>query len=192
MIDAGGPMISGLWMNKSTGKVVNVRDSVQDGDNMIIMTDSGTISMNEFSRDYIQVSDEIYDESGKVIENKPVDMSEISSEDDRRNVNIQSVGLDAVRKEFYNNKDEDVIIPKKDTAKNPNFEIIDKLFSKINSEPVIDVMLTWQDYPRAEVSTLVKYLDIKATDIGSYIREKYITDEMINEAISDYLNIATV
>jgi signal recognition particle GTPase len=32
--------------------------------------------MEVFSRDYIQASDEIYDESGKVIDNKPMEMDE--------------------------------------------------------------------------------------------------------------------
>ena len=68
----GGIGISGRWLNKRTGQTINIRNSVMDGDNMIIITDKGQISMTEFSRDYIQASDDIYDETGKVIGHEEV------------------------------------------------------------------------------------------------------------------------
>jgi len=75
--------ISGKWFNKTTGKIINVRDSIIDGDNMIIVTDVGNMNMNEFSDNYIQMSDDIYDEAGHKIDNEKVNISHIEI-DNRR------------------------------------------------------------------------------------------------------------
>ena len=53
MVDFGsgptGAMISGKWVNKLTGQVINVRDSFMDGDNLIIMSDKGQINGTDFT-----------------------------------------------------------------------------------------------------------------------------------------------
>ena len=51
--------IQGDWINKNTGQKIHVKNSVIDGDQMIIITNLGQLSMDEFSRNYIQVSDDI-------------------------------------------------------------------------------------------------------------------------------------
>ena len=123
--DNNGSMgISGIWMNKRTGQKVNVRQSIQDGDNMIIITDKGQISMEVFSRDYIQASDEIYDESGKVIDNQPMEMDEDLSaimdyENGGGNYNPQPIQQAPVV--------------------NPNDQIIKKVFDKLTSFPEVKV-----------------------------------------------------
>ena len=60
--DGSGMGLTGKWMNKRTGKAVNIRQTIQDGDNMIIISDQGQIPMEVFSRDYVQVSDDIRSE----------------------------------------------------------------------------------------------------------------------------------
>ena len=55
--------ITGKWTNKLTGEVINVRDSIIDGDDMIIISDKGNLSMLDFSQNYIQISDEVYENS---------------------------------------------------------------------------------------------------------------------------------
>jgi hypothetical protein len=80
-------MISGKWMHKTTGETIIVNNSVMDGDQMILVTNVGMLNMAEFSENFIQVSDDIYDESGKVVgkseaefvpEAKPLDMSTLT------------------------------------------------------------------------------------------------------------------
>ena len=65
--DGSGMGLTGKWMNKRTGKAVNIRQTIQDGDNMIIISDQGQIPMGVFSRYYVHVSDDLYDDSGKVV-----------------------------------------------------------------------------------------------------------------------------
>ena len=136
--DNNGSMgISGIWMNKRTGQKVNVRQSIQDGDNMIIITDKGQISMEVFSRDYIQASDEIYDESGKIIDNKPMEMDE---------------DLSAIM-DYENGNNS--ITPSYAPAPvvNPNDQIIKKVFDKLTSFPEVKVEIKWDDFPEAQINT---------------------------------------
>lgn len=169
--DNSGMDIAGSWMNKRTGQKVNVRQSVQDGDNMIIITDKGQISMEVFSRDYIQASDEIYDESGKVIDNKPMEMDEdLSTIMDYENGNN---GMPAYAPA---------------PVVNPNDQIIKKVFDKLTSFPEVKVEIKWDDFPEAQINTLVNFLDVKIEDISKYIINNYVNSQTLSESIDKILN----
>jgi hypothetical protein len=170
--DSGAMGISGIWMNKRTGQKVNVRQSVQDGDNMIIITDRGQISMEVFSRDYIQASDEIYDESGKVIDNKPMEMDE---------------DLSAIMD--YENGNNSIAPSYKPTpVVNPNDQIIKKVFDKLTSFPEVKVEIKWDDFPEAQINTLVNFLDVKIEDISKYIINNYVNSQALSKSIDEILN----
>lgn len=165
-----GMDIAGSWMNKRTGQKVNVRQSVQDGDNMIIITDKGQISMEVFSRDYIQASDEIYDESGKVIDSKPMEMDE---------------DLSAIM-DYENGNN---VMPAYAPAPvvNPNDQIIKKVFDKLTSFPKVKVDIKWDDFPEAQINTLVNFLDVKIEDISKYIINNYVNSQALSESIDKIL-----
>lgn len=169
--DGGGMGISGTWMNKRTGQKVNVRQSIQDGDNMIIITDKGQISMEVFSRDYIQASDEIYDESGKIIDNKPMEMDE----DLGAIMEYEIGGTNAPQHEQI-------------VKVNPNEQIIKKVFDKLTSFPKVNVDIKWDDFPEAQINTLVNFLDVKVEDISKYIINNYINSQTLSESIDKILN----
>jgi hypothetical protein len=168
--DNNGMGISGTWMNKRTGQKVNVRQSVQDGDNMIIITDRGQISMDVFSRDYIQASDEIYDESGKVIDNKPMEMDE---------------DLGAIMD--YENGNTGMSVYESIPVVNPNDQIIKKVFDKLTSFPEVKVNIQWDNFPEAQINTLVNFLDVKVTDISNYIINNYVNSQALSESIDKIL-----
>ena len=170
--DNGGMGISGAWMNKRTGQKVNVRQSIQDGDNMIIITDRGQISMEVFSRDYIQASDEIYDESGKVIDNKPMEMDE---------------DLNAIL-EYENAINNAAPSYTPAPVVNPNDQIIKKVFDKLTSFPEVKVEIKWDDFPEAQINTLVNFLDVKIEDISKYIINNYVNNQALSESIDKILN----
>ena len=168
--DNNGMGITGTWMNKRTGQKVNVRQSVQDGDNMIIITDKGQISMEVFSRDYIQASDEIYDESGKVIDNKPMEMDE---------------DLGAIMD--YENGNAGMPVYESIPVVNPNDQIIKKVFDKLTSFPEVKVEIKWDDFPEAQINTLVNFLDVKVADISNYIINNYVNSQALSESIDKIL-----
>ena len=68
MYDMGmmeGPSIEGKWYNKRTGKTITVKDMMMSDEGMqIFTTDNQLIDGDEFSRDYIQCDDTVYDNNG--------------------------------------------------------------------------------------------------------------------------------
>lgn len=176
----GGAMISGKWINRQTGAVINVRDSfIDDSQNMFLMTDKGQLSMEEFTKYYIQASDEVYDESGKVIETKPVDTNEIKLSNDNEPLTADPIyggspmsGISSIQVQKPIN----------------NFELIDKIFKKNESKPTIDLKINWADFPKKELSMLVDYFDVKNEDIASYISEYLINSDLLNDSLTQWLN----
>lgn len=166
-----GMEITGTWLNKRNGQKINVRQAIQDGNNMIIITDKGQISMETFSRDYIQASDEIYDESGQVIDNDPMNIDE--------DLNIIM---------NYENNNGKSIINEPAPVINQNDQIIKKVFDKLTSFPEINIEIKWDDFPAAQINTLVNFLDVNIDDISTYIIKNYLNNQKLSEAINNILN----
>lgn len=172
----GGEMISGTWINRKTGQKIVVRDSfIDDSNNMFLNTSIGQLSMNEFSRDYIQASDEIYDEHGKVIEEKPVNPNEVSFAN-----NDEPLEADPI---FTNQGS----MPMGGQSIN-NFELIDKIFKKTESRPEANLSIKWADFPEKELSMLVSYFDVQIEDIAAYIGKYLINEDLLKDALADFLS----
>jgi hypothetical protein len=173
--DGSGMGLSGKWMNKRTGQYINIRQTIQEGDNMIIISDKGQIPMDVFSRDYLQVSDDIYDEQGKIIGNEA---PKIQNNDD----------LGAIE-EYEKMYGVDSLTPQVQQSVTINNEqIIKKIFDKLTSFPEIDVNIKWDNFPEAQINTLVEFLDVKIEDISAYIIKKYINTETLSLKINEVLN----
>lgn len=168
--------ISGRWLNKRNGQMINIRNSVMDGDNMIIITDKGQISMTEFSRDYIQASDDIYDETGKVIGHEEVKHEDYAENPDW--LQIQET-INTPRMHNVNQHKQPVI--------NTNEQIIKKVFDKLTTYPKINVDIKWDDFPEAQMQTLVNFLDISIDDISKYIIKNYVNVEALALEITEIL-----
>lgn len=64
----GAPEIKGTWISKKTGAEVQVRDCIIAENGMSVMLSDGRmIDMNEFSTEFYQISDDIYDSNGNII-----------------------------------------------------------------------------------------------------------------------------
>lgn len=171
----GSMGLAGKWINKRTGTIVNVTNSVMDGDDMIIISDRGQISMSEFSQDYIQTSDEIYDENGQVIGKEPVNM------DDFKQIKEWEESINSNINNSNTNNSQNI---QQDNL-NSNLQIIKKVFDKLTSYPTIKIDIEWDDFPKAQINTLVDYLDVSIDDISTYIVNNYadinsISKEMTN------------
>jgi hypothetical protein len=157
-------------MHRQTGQKIRINQTVQDGDNMIIITDKGQLPMEIFSRDYIQVSDDIYDDSGKV-----VGKAEPTNDD--------VAAIAEYEKEFG----VDPLVPQAASAPINNEQIIKKVFDKLTSVPKIEVDVKWDDFPEAQINTLVEFLDVKFEDISAYIIKKYVNVEALALELTDIL-----
>lgn len=170
--DGSGMGLTGKWMNKRTGKAVNIRQTIQDGDNMIIISDQGQIPMEVFSRDYVQVSDDIYDESGKVVGHEEATNSDIGAIEEYEKM----YGVDP-------------LVPQATPTVAPinNEQIIKKVFDKLSSYPQIDVNIKWDNFPEAQINTLVEFLDVNIDDISAYIIKNYVNVEALALEITEVL-----
>lgn len=73
----GTPEIKGTWISKKTGAEVQVRDCIIAENGMsVILSDGRMVDMGEFSAEFYQISNDIYDSNGNIIgkadENQPV------------------------------------------------------------------------------------------------------------------------
>ena len=168
--DGSGMGIEGIWMHRQTGQKIRINQTVQDGDNMIIITDKGQLPMEIFSRDYIQVSDDIYDESGKI-----VGKAEPTNDD------VAAIA------EYEKEYGVDPLVPQAVSAPINNEQIIKKVFDKLTSVPKIEVDVKWDDFPEAQINTLVEFLDVKFEDISAYIIKKYVNIEALALELTDIL-----
>lgn len=182
--------ISGKWTNKLNGQTINVRDSIIDGDRMIIISDHGQIDMAEFSQYYIQTSDEVYDESGKVIDKQPVQFSEIkqpTNQYSNYDYSNAPINTEYVKEKVSNPKDIVVSSPVKQELKG-NFDLIDKLFKKKNYKPVISINIDSDNFPLNELKMLMDIYDVDSVDIANYLLKEYINQDNISESILNYVN----
>ena len=201
---AGGAMVSGRWINRQNGMVVNVRDSIIDGDNMIIITDRGQIDLATFSNDYIQASDDIYDEKGNKIGTETLDTSDIVTASTKielpknNNKNAlneyelideivvdNNVTSDNSASNINTQKEKSKVFIEQEQKANPYDAIIDKVFSKIQQKPKITIGIDWDDIPTKQIDTLINYLDVPLKDIAEYIIDKYVNKQTIADNITD-------
>lgn len=179
--------ISGAWVNKYTGDVINVHNNIIDGDQMIVVTDHGTMDMNEFSNNYIQASDNIYNEQGQIIDNKPLDVSEITVNkpslfDSKIGYIVPNVSNSIPKN---NVKSESV---NKDPKEPESFKILDKFFNKIeNKEDMIKIDIDLQILPKEKLNTIIDYMDISIEDLSAYIAKKIINTENLPNIIFNKL-----
>ena len=180
-------MVSGVWVNKNTGEKITVSNSVIDGNNMILMTNIGQISMDEFSRNYIQASDDIFDESGKVIDHQPIDVNDIVITNDNtineRNNSSYYYKSDDLSNIIVSSKKEKAQIIINDTEPE-EYKVLEKFFNKLdNPESLISIDIDFEKLPLDKLKTLVEYLDIDKEIIAKYMSEKFININTLGNII---------
>ena len=190
MYNTGGDMISGKWINKNDGSIISIRNTVMDGDNIILITDKGELDMNSFSKNYIQVSDETYDNNGNIVStNDKFDISEITPNYNETSVNTfdnetfnkLTKGIATI---YQQNANSSIHIETTNTS--DNFKLIDKVFSKVKHEPSINIDISWIDFPNDKVQMLMDTFDVDKNEISEYIYNKYLNKDIIIKSLSKY------
>lgn len=189
--------IQGDWINKNTGQKIHIKNSVIDGDQMIIITNIGQLSMDEFSRNYIQVSDDMYDMNGKIItttneyeqqinKNLPkvetLDTQEYIINDKPVDFNNIAITTDEVKATAF------TINKSSNTTSITNIELIKKVFDKVNAKPEINVTINFNEFPKEQIATLVNFLDVSIDDIANYLYTEYVNENTVKEQIKSIIN----
>lgn len=191
--------IQGDWINKNTGQKIHIKNSVIDGDQMIIITNLGQLSMDEFSRNYIQVSDDMYDMNGKIIttneytqqinKNLPkvetLDTQEYIINDkpiDFNNIERITITNDEAKATAF------TINESSNTTSITNIGLIKKVFDKVNAKPEINVTINFNEFPKEQIATLVNFLDVSIDDISNYLYTEYVNENTVKEQIKSIIN----
>ena len=179
----GGPdmSISGKWYNKRTGRTIIVRDSYFDDAGMQVMTADGQmINGDEFSRDYIQCDETIYDENGQSTgQSEEIDYDAMFSGMQSSTPEMNYAGDTLLKQDAL------VIKPTVQAVQPENNPALDKLFSKLDDYPTLDINIKWDKIPISELNMLKNIFDLTNDDIAEYIYNNYCTDVEIKKAISE-------
>lgn len=198
----GGPMITGRWTNVRTGDEVVVRDSFMDGDDMVIFTTDGRqFTLDQF-QDFVQMSDEEYDEHGNVLSsssstpNKPV-----TPKNDTPKLDAATIfaGMDEDKGPFIKTASSepvtaafdivDGIIDKPVEPTNTNrggLDAASKVISKASC-PKFKIALEWPDFPIKELNMCKEFFDTTNDDIIKAIVERHCNEHMLEEAMIEWL-----
>lgn len=181
-----GPNIEGKWFNPKTGVTLNVRQMIDDGENAVVVTDMGTIPMQDFM-DFIQVADDkIYDENGKVIGNadtfeQPVAPSEPPIDkkklDKMFSKPLNGKTVEQHLEEETSQQSSKIVVE----TRNVDDEIMDRIFKKIKDVPKIKFSIDWGSFPIQSIIMTAETLDIAIKDIGAEIIKRYLKPEDISE-----------
>lgn len=189
--------LEGEWINSRTGEKVIVRNSIIDGDDMILITNKGNISMSEFSRNYIKASStDEYDLSGNKIDQSNKNLHQSEKKDTKTIQNTQPVKI-VNMDDFYMPEDKIQENPSSVTNDNANnerytnYNIIKKVFDKIDDKPTIEINVRWKNFPKDQILTLVDFLDISLDDISDYIYKNFMSAEEISSKIKSLLEDMT-
>ena len=181
----GGPMISGQWINKQNGSSIYVRDSIINGDEMIIITDRGQMSMDDFSRNYIQASDEVYDEKGHVVGHSEMNPNDIVESNDKPSVN--TVEQVETPKQSLTTPLKSSAKQKQDNSKETEKERLIKTIFDKSTTPTLTVNIDWTDFPKNELNMLINYFEVSKEDISKYL-SKSIDPNQIVGSIVEFLD----
>lgn len=176
--------ISGAWMNKYTGDIVHVHNNIIDGDQMILITDKGQMTMDEFSANYIQASEDIYNEQGQVIDHAPVTVGEIKISQP----SILDIPIGVTTSNYTKVIEENNIEKTKQKEEPESFKILDKFFNKIdNKENLITVDIDFNILPKEKLETIVDFMDISVEELSQYIAKKIVNTENLPNIIFNKL-----
>lgn len=188
MSGMNGP--SGKWINPRSGKNVIVKDTFIDGEHMnVMLSDGSIIPMNDFSRNYIQMSEEEYDSTGAQV-------SANSSNNDLTSQIDESLlfkGMGQAPAEQIKVSKPNVLDPSfvenyseeyetNNSSQTTTGNLVEKIFDK-NDGPKLKINIEWPDFPKKELQMLKNYFDVTDDEIVNSVINKYVNTDFIKEAL---------
>ena len=166
----------GKWVNMQTGEEVLVRDSLIDGDKMVVITNKGQLSMEEFSK-YIQC------EEGEIVPT----LEDLYGKKDPSLIAKINQGIDIEdRIKVTSNQNANTSIIKSVTVENKNYDLIKKVFDKYPIERTINFEIVENEWPFKEFNMLVNVLDVPLKDICDYVIDNFLDKDHLSESLSKY------
>lgn len=213
MMGGGGPMITGQWINQRTGERVTVRDSYMDGENMfVILTNGRQLTMEEF-QDYVQMSDDVYDEKGNKIGNEKPSQKKTNKQKPAYDPNLVFDGMDSTAQTVQSDLQKQILAaeaeelglnqdgsPQNNDVENQETPLVSKYTKATEQEqmimkildkterPQISFNVSWDAYPNNELKMLKEYFNVTNDDIAKAIIKKYVSKEDLDNIVSEWVN----
>lgn len=199
--------IAGPWIDRRTGKTVIVRDAIQDGDQMIIISSVGQIPAEVFQNYFVKTSEEEYSAESLGI-SKEVTGSELVQQinrgldSDLQIKQTNQITLDTpiggsttettrietitenpqvTQSSISKIKQENIV------SESQNINLIKKVFEKHTNEPTINFNINIDEWPVAQLKMLISVFDVSFDEISDYIINEYLTPKILKEYFSEYL-----
>ena len=178
------PMMSGTWYNPQTGDSFTVADAFFQDNQYLVKTIDGRILDYNIIKNYIKSDKPIPTQKKRVNEQLPKEVSNILLKDSS---NLNSPMNDALQNDLLQNdllpEDMDLIKPRSlgnlnvptsapindpintpAQPHNPFGVIIDRALAK-KDQPLLDVKVNWENFPRKEIELLTSVLDLSIDEI---------------------------
>ena len=174
----GAPEIKGTWISKKTGAEVQVRDCIIAENGMSVMLSDGRmIDMNEFSTEFYQISDDIYDSNGNII----------GKADGNNPVPVPPYNPGPGECQPPHHHHPVPPCPPKPRPECPvdvekkHMNMVTDVFSKVNPVPEVTCgsTLTINNAPLSQLQMLIDIFGVHIEDIAIYLYQNYYTPEKV-------------
>lgn len=190
----GAPEIKGTWISKKTGAEVQVRDCIIAENGMSVMLSDGRmINMDEFSTEFYQISDDIYDSNGNIIGkadgNHPVPVPPYNpgpSECQLPHHPVPPCPPPSSHDCGCHNKPMPPCPPKPHPGcpidvEKKHMTMVTDVFSKVNPVPKVTCgsTLDIENAPLNQLQMLIDIFGVHIEDIAIYLYQNYYTPEKV-------------
>ena len=167
-----GPMMSGTWYNPTNGDSFTVADSFFQDNQYIVKTTDGRLLDYNFIQHYIKSDKPIPKQPTEQKKEKlPEEVANLlaNNDDDILEEDLQLIS----NNNLGNLKDNQRNNPSQKTHTQPTTNIstelviVQKALSK-TSEPLMNIDITWNNFPSKEIGLLTEVMDINVDDVISY------------------------
>lgn len=174
----GAPEIKGTWISKKTGAEVQVRDCIIAENGMSVMLSDGRmIDMNEFSTEFYQISDDIYDSNGNII----------GKADGNNPVPVPPYNPGPGECQPPHHHHPVPPCPPKPRPECPvdvekkHMNMVTDVFNKVNPVPEVTCgsTLTINNAPLSQLQMLIDIFGVHIEDIAIYLYQNYYTPEKV-------------
>ena len=190
-----GEDIQGQWINMRTGHVVTARQIVNDGENVVVVTDAGLIPMTEFSN-YTQMSEEEVGQAQQPNAGQ-ISTTDMTAEDQalmsqfgkqkpeepafdiNKPLTAQALQKNESSQIIKENNSSSTI---KVETESENYKLINKVFNKFGY-PKISVSIDWGEFPKEQLDNLIEIFDVPKEEIIEYLLEKLINLDNLKDEI---------
>lgn len=168
-----GPMMSGTWYNPTNGDSFTVADSFFQDNQYIVKTTDGRLLDYNFIQHYVKsdkpIPKQTVEQKKEKLPEEVANLLANNNDDDILEEDLQLISnnnLGNLKDNQRNNPSQ-----KTHTQSTSNIStelvIVQKALSK-TSEPLMNIDITWNNFPSKEIGLLTEVMDINVDDVISY------------------------